>query len=220
MKKRNKKGSKRIMEWNKNLSLEEVIDMCSKHNSGDITTEELQEWANGKLIYRAFIPIEEKVVIIEDLLNRNYGDDPMDNSAFLEMNKFWYYFLEYTNIENDKEELMTVDNYNTLFPNLYPAILSVASLDYSSFQELLHSTLSFGSQLAMIGLSKNLTDANIKKMAKIDKDLLKILEDPQKLEIIKDILLSQDDAESKTIKKQLQKAANKIANEEIKQEKE
>ena len=118
------------------VKLSEVLEKIYGFKNGEITQEELDAWCpcikfNLSLITR------KKCEIINDIINGGaYNNDIVDSFVELEMNKFWYGMLSYTNIDISETELLTEENYEILNMFLYNWILGYIEKDYNVFLQM------------------------------------------------------------------------------------
>lgn len=205
-----------MMEWEKNISIDEVIDMCEKYMNKEIVQEELQEWWNTHIKIRFYLPIGEKSYVVDRVLNRlDDGTDFVSSSVFLEMYKFWYIWLEYTNIDNTDEDKFTIDNYDLLFPNIYTGIATVSAIDYQVVEKILDNALNFTNVNTLMSLGNTIEDTDFKEIAKLNKNLAKMLKNPEILKDLSDIAKINTTEEGKKIEKLLQEEAIKIVNKKM-----
>lgn len=205
-----------MMEWEKNISIDEVIDMCEKYMNKEIVQEELQEWWNIHIKIRFYLPIGEKSYVVDRVLNRlDDGTDFVSSSVFLEMYKFWYIWLEYTNIDNTDEDKFTIDNYDLLFPSIYTGIATVSAIDYQVVEKILDNALNFTNVNTLMSLGNTIEDTDFKEIAKLNKNLAKMLKNPEILKDLSDIAKINTTEEGKKIEKLLQEEAIKIANKKM-----
>ena len=210
-----------MMDWEKNITIDEVIEMCEKYMNKEIIQEDLQEWWNTNIKIRFYLPIGEKSYVVDRVLNRlDYGTDFVSNSVFLEMYKFWYILLEYTNIDNTDEDKFTIDNYDLLFPNIYTGIVSLSGLDYQCVEKILDNALNFTNVNTLMSLGNTIEDTDFKEIAKLNKNLTKMLKNPEFLKDLSDIAKINTTEEGKKMEKLLQEEAIKIVNKKMGKEQE
>lgn len=210
-----------MMDWEKNITIDEVIEMCEKYMNKEIIQEDLQEWWNTNIKIRFYLPIGEKSYVVDRVLNRlDYGTDFVSNSVFLEMYKFWYILLEYTNIDNTDEDKFTIDNYDLLFPNIYTGIASLSGLDYQCVEKILDNALNFTNVNTLMSLGNTIEDTDFKEIAKLNKNLTKMLKNPEFLKDLSDIAKINTTEEGKKMEKLLQEEAIKIVNKKMGKEQE
>lgn len=166
------------------VKMSELLEQCNKFINGDISHDMLIEWSNNVKFY-SFLPIREKIYnIIYILMNCVYSDDLTERFISLEMNKFWYLLIPYTNIELD-DNLMNEDNYNLLYAICYEWISDRVKTDYNVCLSLFDTIMNYLKidDLSMIfeDLSKTdfgkMMDSNNKLVANLikEKDVIKDL---------------------------------------------
>lgn len=178
------------MEKKKYIQLEEVIDVCNKFINGEITQQELAEWGNT-IEVRLYMPMAEKTVCLDKIINEvAYSNDKHLRIGQLEMNKFWYILLEYTNIETiDKEDLFTLSNYDIIYPVIGYWLKDLVKNDYNVIIEMLNQSINYSNVLDIISTAEEISKNNdYKKLAKIDKTILDMFKDKEKLSAISDIM--------------------------------
>lgn len=178
------------MEEKKYIQLEEVIDICQKFINGEISHQELQEWGNTVQI-RFYMPMAEKTLCLDKILDdMTYSNDKHLKIGQLEMNKFWYILLEYTNIDiTEKEDLLTLDNYDLIYPVIGFWLKDLVCKDYDIVIDMLNQSINYSNVLDIISTAEEISENNdYKKLIKIDKEILDIFKDKEKLSAISDIV--------------------------------
>lgn len=166
------------------VELKELIEQCEKFLNKEITHEELIEWSK-KVVILPFLPIREKMEnVMYVLFNCKYSDDVLERFINLEMNKFWYLLLSYTNIELD-DDLLTEQNYDLLFAMCYEWIRQAIGGDYEICLNLLKELMDFGMSMDLKTTFDELANTDFSKLIQEDKELVSFLN--QNPELIKDI---------------------------------
>ena len=197
------------MEEKKNISLEEVIDICNKFTSGEMSREELESWGNTIEI-RLYLPIVEKTLCIDKIIDESsYSEDKHIKIAQLEMNKFWHILLQYTNIETEgHEDLFTIANYDLIYPVIGYWLKGLLRQDYDVVIDMLNQSINYSNILDMIATTEEVSQNNdYKKLAKIYKAILDILKDKEKLSALSDIMKYSTAEDVKNVVDTLQKEA-------------
>lgn len=167
------------------IQLEEVIDVCNKFTNGEMSQENLEQWGDTIKI-KLYLPIVEKSMCINQILEEcEYNDNTYMKTAQLEMNKFWYILLKYTNINvNDKINLFTIENYDLIYPVIGYWIQGIVEKDYNVVISMLEQSIDYFNILTLIQPLNNLSEMDLKKIVKTDKDILKLLQNP---DLVKDL---------------------------------
>lgn len=205
------------MEWKKEVPIDEVIEICKEYLNGEISQEDLEKWGKDRIKIRFYLPIEEKSFCVDNLINNLYYDNnSIFKSVMLEMNKFWYILLEYTNIENLEQDKFTIENYDIIYSCLGNWIFSLVQLDYNSVEKIIDTAMNYLNILSLTNIVSGFDIKNIENLTKIDKNILKILKDPKMIDQMSQLLNGSLSKEEKIIKEELQKKAVEIAKETIK----
>ena len=118
------------------VKLSEVLDKIYGFKNGEVTQEELDAWCPC-IKFNLSLTTRKKCEIINDIINGGaYSNDIVDSFVELEMNKFWYGMLSYTNIDISETELLTEENYEILNMFLYNWILGYIEKDYNVFLQI------------------------------------------------------------------------------------
>ena len=113
------------------VKLSEVLEKVNGFIDGIYTQEDLDQWCS-KIVFTLRITTREKYMIIYTILNElEYSDETYERFIELEMNKFWYGMLFYTNIDISEKELLTEENYDILSRFLTPWIVGYVGNDYN-----------------------------------------------------------------------------------------
>lgn len=118
------------------VKLSEVLEKIYGFKNGVVTQEELDAWCPC-IKFNLSLTTRKKCEIINDIINGGaYSNDVVDSFVELEMNKFWYGMLSYTNIDISETELLTEENYEILNMFLYNWILGYIEKDYNVFLQM------------------------------------------------------------------------------------
>jgi len=158
---------------NKIISLNEVLEIGNRYKNGDMTYDELKAWGDTILI-RTYMPIREKIERITKILfDETYSEDIIERFLELEMNKFWFLLLGYTDIQIDEEtDLLTEDNYNLAFGLLGDWLLNFVKLDYDRSMELFDSIYNYLNVEDLRQSFNNLAGTDFSKMMESNQSLL------------------------------------------------
>ena len=199
------------MEEKKYIQLEEVIDVCNKFINGKMSQEELEAWGNTIEI-RLYMPIATKGVyarkVVEECL---YSDDIATKITQLEMNKFWYVLLKYTNIYTENEDLFTIDNYDILYPVIGYWLKGIVQQDYNVIIDMIEQMLNYANVLTMANSVEELSKVDLKAVAKSNKEIQKLLKEPELVKDLASIMQNSSSKEMKEIINAVQKEALKIS---------
>lgn len=195
----------------KYIQLEEVIDVCNKFINGEMSQEELEAWGNTIEI-RLYMPIATKGVyarkVVEECL---YSDDIATKITQLEMNKFWYVLLKYTNIYTENEDLFTIDNYDILYPVIGYWLKGIVQQDYNVIIDMIEQMLNYANVLTMANSVEELSKVDLKAVAKSNKEIQKLLKEPELVKDLASIMQNSSSKEMKEIINAVQKEALKIS---------
>ena len=155
------------------ITLNEVLEIGNKYKNGEMTYDELKEWGDTILV-RTYMPIREKVERISKILfDETYSEEIMERFLELEMNKFWFLLLGYTNIEiNEETDLLTEDNYNLSFGLLGDWLLNFIKLDYDRSIELFDRIYNYLNVEDLRQSFNNLAGTDFNKMMESNQSLL------------------------------------------------
>lgn len=118
------------------VKLSEVLEKINGFKNGKVTQEELDAWCPC-IKFNLSLTTRKKCEIINDIINGGaYSNDIVDSFVELEMNKFWYGMLSYTNIDISETKLLTEENYEILNMFLYSWILGYIEKDYNVFLQM------------------------------------------------------------------------------------
>lgn len=153
------------------VNMKEILDQSVKFLEGEISHEELINWSE-KVHFYPYLPIREKIFnILYVLLNCQYSDDLTERFISLEMNKFWYMLISYTNIELN-DELITEDNYNILFAVCYQWIYENVKTDYDVCLSLFDTILNVLKVEDLSMIFEELANTNFGDMIKSNNELV------------------------------------------------
>ena len=171
------------MEEKKYIQLEEVIDVCNKFINGEMSQEELEAWGNTIEI-RLYMPLVEKSLCVKKILDECfYDEDKTTKNIQLEMNKFWYILLKYTNINVEDESLLNVDNYDTIYSVIGYWLLNIVRHDYNVVIKMLEQATIYEYILEISNdIDKVQPIENFVDMKKSVKDMKEILKNPEMIE--------------------------------------
>jgi len=158
---------------NKIISLNEVLEIGNRYKNGDMTYDELKAWGDTILI-RTYMPIREKIERITKILfDETYSEDIIERFLELEINKFWFLLVGYTDIQIDEEtDLLTEDNYNLAFGLLGDWLLNFVKLDYDRSMELFDSIYNYLNVEDLRQSFNNLAGTDFSKMMESNQSLL------------------------------------------------
>lgn len=186
------------MEEKKYIELEEVIKVCSDFINGNITQEELQKWGNT-IQLRLYIPIQEKKDCANYIVNEcMYSDEISQKIMELEMYKFWHILLKYTNIRV-KDELLTTENYDLIYPVIGYWLLGFCKSDYLVVIDMIEQITNYTNVFSLVEPLEKMSTIDLKKVAKTDKDILNILKNPELVKNLATIAEHNMDKEQKLI---------------------
>lgn len=161
----NNKGEQNVVK------MSELLDQCNKFLDGKITHEELIQWSE-KVQFFPFLPIREKMFnIMYVLMDCVYSSDLTERFITLEMNKFWYLLIPYTNIELD-DALMTEDNFDIIYAMCYSWIYDRVKSDYDICLSLFNTVMNILKQEDLAKTFEDLADTNFGDMIKSNNELV------------------------------------------------
>ena len=195
----------------KYIKLEEAIDVCSKFINQEINQEELEAWGNTIQI-QLYIPVASKGVYAKKVVEECfYSDDIGVKITQLEMNKFWYILLKYTNIYTENEDLFTIDNYDILYPVIGYWLKSIVQEDYNVIMKMIDQMLNYANVVMMSNSIEELSQVDLKAMVKSNKDIQKILKQPELVKDLATIMQHSSSEEMKEIINTVQKEALRMS---------
>ena len=155
------------------IQLPKLIEICQKYMDNKISQEELENWCNTKIYIKFYLPIAEKSLCIYNiLLEQLYNDDVAVKISQLEMYKFWYILLQYTNISiQGYDKLLTFDNYDLCYSIIGDFIYSRVKLDYDRTNDMVVNALHIENLNMLIETINNLNNIDIEKLSQVDKNL-------------------------------------------------
>ena len=138
------------------VKLSEVLEKIKGFIDGIYTQEDLDNWCSCIEFYPK-LTTREKYNKIDDIIhNKEYSTDVFESFIELEMNKFWYGLLGYTNIDISETELLTEENYDILNVFFTDWALGYIEKDYEKFLRLFDSLWTYNS---MVATNQTLIDA-------------------------------------------------------------
>lgn len=166
------------------IELPEVINICNKFLKGKISFEDFEEFCDNILI-RAYLTFYEKVVCLNKLLfESDYAsEDILPYKVMqLEMYKFWYVILSYTNIKIDGyEELLSIDNYDILCPLIEPLIITYTYNDYHKIENIINTTIDYRNLSQLVDGMNEVSKVDFNNLAADTKEYIKIIEENKEL---------------------------------------
>lgn len=138
------------------VKLSDVLEKINGFINGNYTQEDLDNWCSCIEFYPK-LTTREKYAKIEDIIhNKEYSENVFESFIELEMNKFWYGLLAYTNIDISETELLTEENYDILNIFFTDWALGYIEKDYTIFLKLFDSLWTYSS---MVSTNQALIDA-------------------------------------------------------------
>ena len=176
---------------NETIGLDEAVKYCSNYLMGNISEEDFKIWADT-IRFRTYIPLEEKNEIINLLISKAIQYDLNYISLFsidLEIDKFFYAFLKYTNISlEDHEDLITSDTYDILQSTLGKILLVFVKEDYEQMISLYNETMNYKNIVKLMDRFNVLDTKAVKSQDKTLNNLLKLIESPEIVDKVTKIL--------------------------------
>jgi len=125
-------------------TLDNMIDIASKFQKGEITQDQLTEYFS-RLVIRSYLPILTKTKTVSLILLKFFADPIYTlelKMAKLYMDMFFYGLIqEYCFIDCSNIELMTFDNYDLLYSVFGERILENCKQDYEIFNHFFWDNL-------------------------------------------------------------------------------
>lgn len=197
------------------MKLSVLVETSRDYELGKIEEKEFVDFLNGVYV-DGFIPLKQKMMSVMSVL---FDFDYDDNDIFkrymqLEMNKFWYIVMKYTDIELE-DEYITEENYDLLFPLVYNSVKQIAGIDFDYTMDLLETIKNDFEKNEIISVFSKLSETDFSELAKADKELLNDLNNNK--DLVNDLvqLFNHTNPHIKKINQELEK---KIMN-EIKEKK-
>lgn len=181
----------KIVKFKKEISLEELLNYSTDYLLERISEKEYTDWL-CKVEFRNYIPIEEKSEIVNNLIMKTFEYDFNYISMFsidIEMDKFFYGLLKYTNISiADNEHLITSKTYDILSVTFGKIIYELVKEDYNNLISLYDETINFKNIMNLMDRFNVLDTKSAKAQDKTLDNLLKIIKDPEVTDKITKIL--------------------------------
>ena len=197
------------------MKLSTLVKTSRDYKLGKISEQEYINFLNDVYV-NGSIPLKQKIMSVMNVLfDFDYDNDDIFNRYMqLEMNKFWYIMLKYTDIELE-EEYINEENYELLFPLVYKAIKEIAGIDFDYTMDLLETIKNDFEKNEIISVFSKLSETDFSELAKADKELLNDLNNNK--DLVNDLvqLFNHTNPHIKKINQELEK---KIMN-EIKEKK-
>lgn len=181
-------AEKRIIDGAKPVKLEELIEVAKKNIEGTITEDELNKFG-AKLIIRPYVPISEKTAtIISILTNYLYDDTEIFELQIEELYKniFFYGLLGlYGYVDCSNIELITLENYDLLYPLFGEFIKNYCERDFNTFKDMLHDAINFYTIKDFQEVGNNFSSEALDKAAKSNQELIDTLD--KKSDVVKQL---------------------------------
>ena len=154
------------------MKLSTLVKTSRDYKLGKISEQEYINFLNDVYV-NGSIPLKQKIMSVMNVLfDFDYDNDDIFNRYMqLEMNKFWYIMLKYTDIELE-EEYINEENYELLFPLVYKAIKEIAGIDFDYTMDLLETIKNDFEKNEIISVFSKLSETDFSELAKADKELL------------------------------------------------
>ena len=161
------------------MKLSTLIETSRDYELGKISEQEYIDFLNDVYV-NGSIPLKKKIMSVMNVLfDFDYDDDDIFNRYMqLEMNKFWYIMLKYTDIELE-EEYITEENYELLFPLIYKSIKGIAGIDFDYTMNLLNEMKNDIEHDGIIHVFEELSNTDFGELIEADSNLIKDLKNNQ-----------------------------------------
>lgn len=172
------------------VKLEELLTKCKEFLEEKITHEELIEWSK-KIIIIPYLPIRVKVKnILYVFSNCFYKEDLLERFIELEMNRFWYIILAYTNIELD-EDLLNEENYDIISSLCYNWIITNIYSDYNACLHIMDEIYNYSHHNELKSTFSKLSNTDFKELIDADNKMIDYLNsNPDLVKDLSNIILS------------------------------
>lgn len=159
------------------MRLSEVVKAHQDYKENKIDNNEFIELMN-RIFVKDCITLREKLAcVINVLFGFNYDeDDIIERYAQLEMNKFWYIMLSYTDIIFE-EEYVNEDNYELLYPTLSKAIFTYALSDFERTLDILKQIDIDSKYSELLGVFESIAGTNYDELIKSNNEIIKTIND-------------------------------------------
>jgi len=157
------------------MKLSEVIKLHQSYQMNEMTHDAFVEALNNVYV-KSYITIREKIAgVINVLFGCEYDEESIvERYAQLEMNKFWYIMMLYTDIEME-EEYINEDNYELLYPTLSTAIYTYAMNDFSVTLRIMEQIINDNRYGEMIEIFESISGTNFDELIQKDNEVMNAL---------------------------------------------
>ena len=121
------------------VQFSELIEKCKAYMASELSQEEFEAYCD-KIYFRTYLPLEDKISILNNVLEEQFYDEDIDFMTYkLELCKFYIILLDgYTNIDVLEEE-RTLENYNICMMCIGDWLLKICEKDYKRIIEMLQN---------------------------------------------------------------------------------
>lgn len=176
------------------VKFSELIEKCKAYMASELSQKDFEEYCD-KIYFRTYLPLEDKISILNSILDGKFYD--IDDISFttlqLELFKFYVILLNgYTNIEFSDEDA-TLENYNICMESLGNGLLVVCGVDYQRTIDMLKDYLSYYNIGNLLSMATKINNTSFEDYAKEQKKMFNwIKKNPNVFDDIKEIVKYQD----------------------------
>lgn len=187
-----------------NISLEEVIEICTNFTLGLVTVEELNEWCK-KVYIKPYMPILDKMSILSALAYDEVylGTYSCELKTIeLEVKKFFKVLIKgYTNIEitEQNEDLCSFENFDILYPMLEKWFLTYCEQDYKKLEKMIDDNFNFNFMQNFMSVVENIDSDVISESIKTNKELIETISKNKKMVSDLSNIITMNDPMTKTV---------------------
>ena len=184
------------------VQFSELIEKCKAYMASELSQEEFEAYCD-KIYFRTYLPLEDKISILNNVLDGKFYD--IDDISFttlqIELFKFYVILLNgYTNIEFSEDDT-TLENYNICMSSLGNGMLTVCGIDYQRTVDMLKEYLSYYNIGNLLSMATKINNTSFDEYTKEQKKMFNwIKKNPNVFEDIKEIVQYQDPRTKEFIK--------------------
>lgn len=153
------------------IGLDEAINKCSEFLKGEINQEDFNKWLD-KVFVLYYLPIRNKYETIQDFLfDKEYFQaiSSYPNEIQVELGKWFYMMLAYTNIEvSGYEEYITLDNYDIMVRCLGNLFETLCGKDYNRLVKMYEDAISIEN---ITNIMQMISDIPVENQDKVSEDI-------------------------------------------------
>lgn len=204
----------------KKINFKDIIEQCQLFIKGDLSQEGLENFCD-KIYFKTYLPLEEKIILINKVVKSFYDEDDVDLMTIqFELYKFYIILIGgYTNIYIDEED-GTIENYNICYSCLGNWMLTICGIDYQKTIDMLKDYIRLSNINEVLLMATKINNTSFDEYNKTQKKMFNwIKKNPDIIKDIKDLTQFNDPITKEFLDNVKKKTINDLNDEKNKKNK-